>query len=98
VGSTTITKDNGEFSFLANRPAGRYELLALTQRGPVSLLDGQIIQFDPQQPLTNLMFRLAPMKRGRWRSFPPWSIAITTSARPTPSTVIASSARSSPGM
>jgi len=69
VGSLTSTRDNGEFRFQGTRPAGRYELLALTQRGPVSLLDGQIIDFDPQQPLTNLTFRLAPMKKGRWRSF-----------------------------
>src|SRR5258706_6982674 len=41
----------------------------MTQRGPVSLLDGQILNFTPQQPLTNLAFRLAPMKKGRWRSF-----------------------------
>ena len=69
VGSLTSTRDNGEFRFQGTRPAGRYELLALTQRGPVSLLDGQIIDFDPQQPLTNLTFHLAPMKKGRWRSF-----------------------------
>jgi signal transduction histidine kinase/DNA-binding response OmpR family regulator/ligand-binding sensor domain-containing protein len=69
VGTLTSTRDNGEFRFQGTRPAGRYELLALTQRGPVSLLDGQIIDFDPQQPLTNLSFRLAPMKKGRWRSF-----------------------------
>ena len=40
VGSLTSTRDNGEFRFHGNRPPGRYELLALTQRGPVSLLDG----------------------------------------------------------
>jgi signal transduction histidine kinase/CheY-like chemotaxis protein/ligand-binding sensor domain-containing protein len=69
VGSLSATRDNGEFRFQGTRPAGRYELLALTQRGPVSLLDGQIIDFNPQQPLTNLAFHLAPMKKGRWRSF-----------------------------
>ena len=69
VGSLTSTRDNGEFRFQGTRPAGRYELLALTQRGPVSLLDGKIIDFDPRQPLTNLTFHLAPMKKGRWRSF-----------------------------
>jgi signal transduction histidine kinase/CheY-like chemotaxis protein/ligand-binding sensor domain-containing protein len=69
VGSTTTTRDDGSFRFLGNRAAGRYELLAMTQRGPVSLLDGQLIDFDPQKPLTNLMCRLAPFKKGRWRSF-----------------------------
>jgi signal transduction histidine kinase/CheY-like chemotaxis protein/ligand-binding sensor domain-containing protein len=69
VGSLTSTRDNGEFRFHGNRLAGPYELLALTQRGPVSLLDGQIIDFNPQQPITNLVFHLAPMKKGRWRSF-----------------------------
>jgi signal transduction histidine kinase/DNA-binding response OmpR family regulator len=69
VGSLTSTRDNGEFRFHATRPAGRYELLALTQRGPVSLFDGQLIDFDPQQPLTNLTFHLAPLKKGRWRSY-----------------------------
>ncbi|MGI8603642.1 MAG: response regulator [Verrucomicrobiales bacterium] len=69
VGSLTSTRDNGEFRFYINRPAGRYELLAMTQRGPVSLPDGQLIEFNPQQPLTNLTFRLAPLKKGRWRSF-----------------------------
>jgi signal transduction histidine kinase/CheY-like chemotaxis protein/ligand-binding sensor domain-containing protein len=69
VGTLTSTRDNGEFRFLGTRPAGRYELLALTQRGPVSLLDGQIIDFNPQQPLTNLTFHLAPLKKGRWQSF-----------------------------
>jgi signal transduction histidine kinase/CheY-like chemotaxis protein/ligand-binding sensor domain-containing protein len=69
AGSLTATSDNGEFSFYVNRPAGRYELLAMTHRGPVSLLEGRLIDFDPQQPLTNLTFRLAPLKQGRWRSF-----------------------------
>jgi ligand-binding sensor domain-containing protein len=69
VGSLVSTRENGEFRFLGNRAAGRYELMALTQRGPVSLLDGQIIDFHPQQPRTNLVFRLAPLKKGRWRSF-----------------------------
>jgi signal transduction histidine kinase/ligand-binding sensor domain-containing protein len=69
VGPRTTTRENGEFRFLANRPAGSYELLALTQRGPVSLMDGQLIDFDPRTPLTNLTFHLAPMKKGRWRSY-----------------------------
>jgi signal transduction histidine kinase/CheY-like chemotaxis protein/ligand-binding sensor domain-containing protein len=69
VGTLTSTRDNGEFRFHGNRPPGRYELLALTQRGPVSLLDGQLIDFNPQQPLTNFTFRLAPLKKGRWRSY-----------------------------
>jgi len=69
VGSLTSTHDNGEFRFHGTRPAGRYELLAVTQRGPVSLLDGRMIDFSPQQPITNLTFHLAPMKKGRWRSF-----------------------------
>jgi signal transduction histidine kinase/CheY-like chemotaxis protein/ligand-binding sensor domain-containing protein len=69
AGSLTSTRENGEFRFYVNRPAGRYELLALTQRGPVSLLDGQLIDFDPRQPLTNLTFHLAPLKQGRWHSF-----------------------------
>ena len=69
VGLTTATGDNGEFHFQGTQPTGRYELLAVTQRGPVSLLDGQLIDFNVLQPLTNLAFRLAPMKKGRWRSF-----------------------------
>jgi signal transduction histidine kinase/CheY-like chemotaxis protein/ligand-binding sensor domain-containing protein len=69
VGSLTFTRDNGEFRFLGNRPPGRYELLALTQRGPVSLLEGQMLDFNPQQPVTNLTFHLAPLKKGRWHSF-----------------------------
>ena len=69
AGPLTSTRENGEFRFLGNRPAGRYELLAMTQRGPVSLLDGQPIEFNPQQPVTNLICRLAPLKKGRWRSF-----------------------------
>ena len=69
VGSLTATHDNGEFRFYINRPPGRYELLALTQRGPVSLQDGQLIDFNPQQPVTDLTFHLAPLKKGRWRSF-----------------------------
>src|SRR5262249_23504132 len=69
AGSLISTRDNGEFRFLANHPPGRYELLALTQRGPVSVLDGQTIEFDPKKPLTNFMFHLAPLKKGRWRSF-----------------------------
>src|SRR4029453_86596 len=31
--------------------------------------DGQIMDFNPRQPLTNLTFHLAPLKKGRWRSF-----------------------------
>ncbi len=69
AGSLTPTSDNGEFRFHGTRPAGRYELLAMTQRGPVSLLEGKMIDFNPKQPLTNLMFHLAPLKKGRWRSF-----------------------------
>ena len=69
IGSFTSTRENGEFRFLANRPAGRYELLALTQRGPVSLRKGEPISFNPEQPVTNLTFHLAPLKKGRWRAF-----------------------------
>jgi signal transduction histidine kinase/CheY-like chemotaxis protein/ligand-binding sensor domain-containing protein len=69
IGATTTTREDGSFRFLANRAAGRYELLAVTHRGPVSLLEGQLIDFDPQKPLTNLTFHLAPFKKGRWRSF-----------------------------
>lgn len=69
VGSTTTTRDDGSFRFLGNRAPGRYELLAVTQRGPVPLLEGQPVDFDPQKPLTNLTCRLAPFKKGRWRSF-----------------------------
>ncbi len=69
TGAMTTVRENGEFQFLGNRPPGRYELLAMTQRGPVALLDGQAVEFDPAKPLTNLVLRLAPMKRGRWRSF-----------------------------
>ena len=28
-----------------------------------------MIDFNPQQPVTNLTFHLAPLKKGRWRSF-----------------------------
>jgi hypothetical protein len=69
VGTFTSTRANGEFRFLGNRPEGRYELLAFTQRGLVSLLDDELIEFNTQQPVTNLALRLAPMKKGRWRSF-----------------------------
>ncbi|HXJ60859.1 MAG TPA: two-component regulator propeller domain-containing protein [Verrucomicrobiae bacterium] len=69
VGSKTVTRENGEFRFLGNRPPGPYELVALTERGPVSLSDGQPIDFNPREPITNLTLRLAPLKKGRWRSF-----------------------------
>ena len=69
VGPLTSTRDNGEFRFTGNRPAGRYELLAQTQRGPVSLGNGQLIDFNPQQPLTRMVFHLAPLKKARWQSF-----------------------------
>ncbi len=69
VGSLATTLENGEFSFYGNRPAGKYELLALTSRGPVALMGGQLIDFDVRAPLTNLTFRLAPFKRGRWLTF-----------------------------
>jgi len=69
VGAMTTTRENGSFRFLGNRAAGRYELLAMTHRGPVSLRDGELMDFDPQKPLTNLTFHLAPFKKGRWRSF-----------------------------
>jgi hypothetical protein len=67
VGALTFTRENGEFRFHGTRPPGRYELLAMTHRGYVSLLDGQLIDFNPRQPLTNLTFHLAPLKKGRWR-------------------------------
>ena len=66
AGSLTSTRDNGEFRFQGKRPTGRYEVLALTERGPVAL---QTIDFNPQQPLTNQVLHLAPLKKGRWRSF-----------------------------
>ena len=68
AGALTSTRDNGEFRFpdTRTRPAGRYEVLALTERGQVSL---QMIDLNPQQPLTNQVLRLAPLKKGRWRSF-----------------------------
>ena len=69
VGSTTSTREDGSFHFLGNRAPGQYELLAITRRGYVSLLDGRLIDFDPQKPLTNLVLRLAAFKMGRWRSF-----------------------------
>jgi signal transduction histidine kinase/CheY-like chemotaxis protein/ligand-binding sensor domain-containing protein len=69
VGSMTTTRDDGSFVFFRNRAKGQYELLAMTSRGPVSLLDGQLIDFDPEKPITNLICRLAPFKKGRWRHF-----------------------------
>jgi signal transduction histidine kinase/ligand-binding sensor domain-containing protein len=69
VGSPTFTQDNGEFRFQGNRETGQFEMLALTQRGPVSLLEGKTVDFNPEKPLTNLIFHLAPLKKGRWRSF-----------------------------
>jgi signal transduction histidine kinase/CheY-like chemotaxis protein/ligand-binding sensor domain-containing protein len=69
VGARVSTRENGEFRFHGNRPVGRYELVALTQRGPVSLLEGQTLEIDPRMPQTNLMLHLAPMHTGRWRAF-----------------------------
>ena len=69
VGALTATRENGEFQFLGTRPPGRYELLGITQRGPVPLLEGELVDFNPQRPLTNLIFHVAPLKKGRWKSF-----------------------------
>src|SRR5262249_51619060 len=70
VGSMTTTREDGSFRFLPNRAAGRYELVAVTHRGPVSLLgEGQLLDFNLDQPLTNLTLHLAPFNKGRWRSF-----------------------------
>ncbi|HWB06717.1 MAG TPA: response regulator [Verrucomicrobiales bacterium] len=68
VGQLTETREKGDFRFIAS-PPGKYELLALTQRGPVSLLDGQLIELAAEKPAANLSVRLAPLTKGRWHSY-----------------------------
>ncbi len=69
VRSPVTTGENGEFQFNRTYPAGRYELLAHTMRGPVSLTGGQLIDYDAANTSTGETYHLAPLRRGRWRSF-----------------------------
>ena len=68
IRESTRSSENGEFKFI-NLPSGRYELVAHTLNGLVSLGNGQIIDFSSRQPVTNLVFSLPPFKPGRWRTF-----------------------------
>ena len=47
-------------AFILTTRQEAYELLAMTERGPVPLRTGEMIEFDPQKPVTNLAVSSGP--------------------------------------
>ena len=68
VVGNTLSDEKGNYQFTDLQP-GRYQVRCYTLNGYIYFQNGATLRVERGKPLSNIDFRLAPFKRGTWKTY-----------------------------